>query len=342
MAGTPLRLYLVVSHNAINGLIAQEIEGEERPISYLSRMLKDVETRYNTQEKFCLGVVYAAQKYRQYFQVHTIQIISKSEGIKFMLSNGAINGRVSRWALLLSEHDIQILQPQKLGCQALADMMALCPGQHEEEVTEEIRGEVPEVNECRLQKKEWWIMKFDGTPSSVVGGAGVVIARGEKDSKIVAFQNVAEPSLSLVSYEVERADWRKPILSQFKQKIFTKANRDFHELRGRLCKKGTDVLLMKCVTEVEGGEKAECLHQAICGQGGPSLYRRMQRVGMYWPSMKACCNEMQRACPHYREESEMLEVNAIENDWRKTIKEFILFGTTPDSPREAEKLRKRA
>ncbi|KAJ1397783.1 Ribonuclease H superfamily [Sesbania bispinosa] len=197
IAGTSLRLYLAISHNAINGLIAQEIEGEERPISYLSRMMKDVETRYSTQEKFCLGVVYAAQKYKQYFQAHIVQIISKSEGIKFMLSNGAINGRVSRWALLLSEHDIQVLQPQKLGCQALADMIALCPGQPEEEVMEEIRGEVPE--EVQMSH----VPRAENKHADALATIGSKEA-GTKSQGIVTFQNIAEPSLSLVSYEVER------------------------------------------------------------------------------------------------------------------------------------------
>ncbi|KAJ1407887.1 Aspartic peptidase domain superfamily [Sesbania bispinosa] len=39
----PLRLYLAVTEQAINGLIAQEIGEQERPICYLSRVLKDVE-----------------------------------------------------------------------------------------------------------------------------------------------------------------------------------------------------------------------------------------------------------------------------------------------------------
>ncbi|KAJ1399527.1 hypothetical protein SESBI_30290 [Sesbania bispinosa] len=266
VASVPLRLYLAATQNAINGLMAQEVGGIERPVAYLSRVFKDAEGRYTMQEKLCLGVIYAAPKYRHYFQGHTVHIISKSEGIKLMLNNNSIIGR------------------------------------HEENVSQEIRGDMPEVNTCQEKEKEWWDLKFDEEPS----------------------------------------DWREPILSQFKQKIFGKTTKDYYELNGQLYRKSTDGLLMKCVIENEGGKKLECLHFAMCGQDGPSLYRRMQRVGMFWPSMKMHCEEIQRACPNCREGRESFEVNAIEGDWRHELKEYLSYGVTPESPLDAEKLKKKA
>ncbi|KAJ1441597.1 Retrotransposon, unclassified-like protein [Sesbania bispinosa] len=46
----------------------------------------------------------------------------------------------------------------------------------------------------------------------------------------------------------------------------------------------------------EGVRKMENLHHALCGDSGPSLYRRMQRVGMFWPTMKMHCDTVQRTC----------------------------------------------
>ncbi|KAJ1419768.1 reverse transcriptase [Sesbania bispinosa] len=146
----------------------------------------------------------------------------------------------------------------------------------------------------------------------------------------------------MVPREDESQDWRRPILSQFKQKLFSKVNRDYHELRGELYRKSVDGLLMKCVTEAEGGKKLECLHQAVCGQEGPCLYRRMQRVGMFWPSMKTHCEGIERACPSCREEREPLGVNTIESDWRKELKDFLSTDITPSAPLEGEKLKRKA
>ncbi|KAJ1404362.1 hypothetical protein SESBI_26673 [Sesbania bispinosa] len=95
VAHEPLRLYLSVTEHAINGLIAQEIKGEELLVSYLSRVMKEAERRYSLQEKHCLAVVYAAENFRHYFQAHTMHIMSKSEGVKYMLRNASLTGHVS-------------------------------------------------------------------------------------------------------------------------------------------------------------------------------------------------------------------------------------------------------
>ena len=56
----PLLLYLATNSYAIGALIAQENEGGiEQPVYYISRALKDVETRYPRAERACLAIVYA-------------------------------------------------------------------------------------------------------------------------------------------------------------------------------------------------------------------------------------------------------------------------------------------
>ncbi|XP_075665485.1 uncharacterized protein LOC142635167 [Castanea sativa] len=53
----PLLLYLATSSYAIGALIAQEDgSGVEQPIYYISRALKDAETRYPRAERACLAI----------------------------------------------------------------------------------------------------------------------------------------------------------------------------------------------------------------------------------------------------------------------------------------------
>uniref|UniRef100_A0A2N9G179 Reverse transcriptase domain-containing protein n=1 Tax=Fagus sylvatica TaxID=28930 RepID=A0A2N9G179_FAGSY len=60
--GRPLRLYLASNNEAIGGLVAQEDEDwTEKPIYYVSRALRDVETRYSGAERACLALIYASQ-----------------------------------------------------------------------------------------------------------------------------------------------------------------------------------------------------------------------------------------------------------------------------------------
>ena len=53
---------------------------------------------------------------------------------------------------------------------------------------------------------------------------------------------------------------------------------------------------MRCVGKQEGEAKVRQLHETICGEEGPSLYRRLQRQGVFWPGTKKYFDEMQRMC----------------------------------------------
>ena len=69
----PLLLYLATNLYAIGALIAQEDEGGiEQPIYYISRTLKDAETRYPRVERACLAIVYALRRLRHYFLAYEV------------------------------------------------------------------------------------------------------------------------------------------------------------------------------------------------------------------------------------------------------------------------------
>ena len=61
--GKPLKLHLVTNEKPIEALIAQDDQERiERPVYYISRKLKDAETRYPRAEKACLALIYVAQR----------------------------------------------------------------------------------------------------------------------------------------------------------------------------------------------------------------------------------------------------------------------------------------
>ena len=66
--GRPLLLYLASNSQAIGALLAQEDDdGNEQPIYYISKILKDAETRYLRIEKACLMIIYTSQKLKKVF-----------------------------------------------------------------------------------------------------------------------------------------------------------------------------------------------------------------------------------------------------------------------------------
>ena len=61
--GKSLRLYLASNSQAIGALIAQENDdGVEQPVYYVSRTLKDAESRYSGAERSCLALIYTSQR----------------------------------------------------------------------------------------------------------------------------------------------------------------------------------------------------------------------------------------------------------------------------------------
>ncbi|KAJ1403360.1 Ribonuclease H domain [Sesbania bispinosa] len=425
--------------------MAQEVKGRERPICYLSRVLKDVETRYPKQERYCLAFAYAAQKYMHYFQAHTVEVMCKSEGIKCLLQSPSLTGRMSRCALMMSEYDIQLIHPTKLKSQALTDMLAICSSGEDEDVMEELRGEMPSINACKKQEAKWWTLRFDGTPAHPCGGARVILEQeggkvlvfsyqlrfpctnneaeyealvlglrmagelgvrrlrikgdlnlvikqlkgqygakeeslamykeealkwivtfeeveashvprvdnkhadvlatiGSRESRdegeqIVIFKRSTNPSWTIEPFKGKADDWRRLVIEKLIRRVSSKVDKEYKELKGILYKRSAEGLLMKCVPEREGVQKAKNLHHATCGQDGPTLNRRMQRI--YWPSMKTQCELIQEACEQCKDAKEWLAVNVVEGDWRKPLKEYLKAGVLPPEPREAEKIKKK-
>jgi len=93
--------------HSLGALLAQKKdEGAEQAIYYLSRILIDAESRY-TVEKECLPFIFAIQKTRHYLLRQTIQVISRDNSLRILMTKqGFLNSRLANWAILLSQYDM--------------------------------------------------------------------------------------------------------------------------------------------------------------------------------------------------------------------------------------------
>ena len=127
-SGKPLKLYLATNSEAVGALIAQEDQqGADQPIYYVSRMLKDVETRYSRAEKACLSLIYVAQRLRHYFLAHTIYLMTKSHPIRSLLRRPVLSGRLAQWLLQLSEFKFIPIALTAVKGQAIANLLVWFP-----------------------------------------------------------------------------------------------------------------------------------------------------------------------------------------------------------------------
>lgn len=98
IAGKELKLYLAFNDNAIGIVLAQDDKnGQEKPIYYASRILKEAEARYTKAEKKGLALIYlyAAKKLRHYMLAHKIKLVVGANPIKVLAVKASPIGKDS-------------------------------------------------------------------------------------------------------------------------------------------------------------------------------------------------------------------------------------------------------
>jgi len=97
-ATKPITIYLIVSEDTISTTLVQEVEKEERPIYFISRVLCSVEIRYLMIEKVVLALVIITRIMRMYFHNHRI-IVKIDYPIITILAKPDLVGRMIGWTV---------------------------------------------------------------------------------------------------------------------------------------------------------------------------------------------------------------------------------------------------
>ena len=105
ITGESLVLYLATTDHAVSAALVREEGREQKPIYFVSHVLRDAETRYTQIEKAAYALVKAARKLRPYFQSHSIKVYT-GVPLKKAFANFESSGCLLTWALELSEFDI--------------------------------------------------------------------------------------------------------------------------------------------------------------------------------------------------------------------------------------------
>ncbi|KAJ0947497.1 putative ribonuclease H [Helianthus annuus] len=170
--GDVLSLYLAVSSTAVSAVLVKDHEGTQYPIYYVSKSLLDAESRYSHLEKLILALIMASTKLRHYFETHTI-VVRTNFPIKNVLRKPKMSGRMAKWAVKLSAHDIRYEPRTAIKSQALADFVA----DFSSDLQKEAELEVQQLDET----KDPWILHTDGSSNVKGTGLGILLKSPQGD-----------------------------------------------------------------------------------------------------------------------------------------------------------------
>ncbi|GAA0152666.1 hypothetical protein LIER_11087 [Lithospermum erythrorhizon] len=160
-----LQLYIAVTNGAVSSVLVREEARVQKPIYYLSHVLHGPEENYPQIDKLVMDLVISALKLKAYFKAHPIVVVTE-QPIKRILSNPAQTGRLTKWAIELSEFEITFIPKTGVKAQVLANFIIECTTRDPQKGREYIPD---------LPERPQWTLYVDGASNPEGSGAGILI-----------------------------------------------------------------------------------------------------------------------------------------------------------------------
>jgi hypothetical protein len=167
--GEPLFLYLAVSDRAVSAVLIRIKDTVQCPVYYASKTMTEVETHYPPLEKVGLALITAADKLPQYFQAHTVYLVTQYP-VQAMFNKADFTGRIWKWGAKISALGVKYLPRTAIKGQVLADFVAeFAPTSEQNNLGEST------PQEDSPDHTGWWKVYVDGASNSKGSGTRVVI-----------------------------------------------------------------------------------------------------------------------------------------------------------------------
>jgi hypothetical protein len=109
--GQPHILYVSATHSVVSGALVVEKEvahkgatmKQQHPVYFVSEVLAGSKKYYSKVEKICYAVVMSARKLQQYFEAHTIRVLT-DQPLHDIFRKRDSSERIGKWATKLSEY----------------------------------------------------------------------------------------------------------------------------------------------------------------------------------------------------------------------------------------------
>ncbi|XP_060783178.1 uncharacterized protein LOC132890379 [Neoarius graeffei] len=98
-----------VSDRGLGAVLSQEVEGEDRPVLYISQKLSVHEGRYRTIEKECLAIKWTVLALRYYLLGRPFTLCSDHAPLQWLHRMKDANARITRWYLALQPFNFKVV-----------------------------------------------------------------------------------------------------------------------------------------------------------------------------------------------------------------------------------------
>src|ERR1700733_4974472 len=242
-------IFSFASEHTIAAVFLQnDDQGNEKPIAFFSRALRDAPLKYQIMEKQAYALVKAIKDFRIYILYSHIISYVPSPIVKDILTQENLEGRRGKWIANILEFDIEIKPTKLIKGQGLAKLMS----------------------ETNFQALD--INQLDSEPELATPKINVAFEQSPWYSNICyVLQNLCAP----------------PGLSRTKCRFLKMKALKFCVMDGNLLWKNHEGILLNCLIENEANKIMEEFHVGDCGGHlyWKSTVDKIMRAGYYWPTV---------------------------------------------------------
>ncbi|XP_075640538.1 uncharacterized protein LOC142612316 [Castanea sativa] len=209
-------------------------------------------------EKLAFTLVTTARKLKPYFQAHTVVVLTKKPLGKAMSSPKAA-GRMTLWAIELSEFDIQYRPQPAIKGQIIADFIA----------------EFTNTNEQGARRRPKWIINTNKSLNKHSGRAGVVLysLEGDKVECMIrldfpATNNEAEYKAIITGLDLAQVAAATNVTVYCNSQVVTSQVNDSYECRGEQMKEYLEYGIPRVLISNNGKQFDNNAFKGFCSQLG--------------------------------------------------------------------------
>ena len=163
-------MYLAVTEYAILEALVREEDKVQWAVYYISKRLVDAETMYPKMKKLALALVIAMRKLRPYFHSHPVWVFTNYPLRQVRQKLDAL-GRLLKWAIKLSQFEIEFQPRPVLKGQALTDFIAEFSHKPDERPEEGSSPSMPQVPK--------WVLYVNGASNDGGSRVGLILISPE-------------------------------------------------------------------------------------------------------------------------------------------------------------------